>query len=70
MDGDLLRIILIGVFLVLSAFFSSSEAAFLSLQKTRLTYLVNNQVPGAKRISKMINNTERLLSTIYWVTTL
>ena len=64
MDGDLLRIILIGVFLVLSAFFSSSEAAFLSLQKTRLTYLVNNQVPGAKRISKMINNTERLLSTI------
>ena len=64
MDGDLLRIFLIGVFLVLSAFFSSSEAAFLSLQKTRLTYLVNNQVPGAKRISKMINNTERLLSTI------
>jgi len=64
MDGDLLRIILIGVFLVLSAFFSSSEAAFLSLQKTRLAYLVNNQIPGAKRISKMINNTERLLSTI------
>ena len=64
MDGDLLRIFLIGVFLVLSAFFSSSEAAFLSLQKTRLTYLVNNQVPGAKRISKMINNTERLLATI------
>jgi len=64
MDGDLLRIILIGIFLILSAFFSSSEAAFLSLQKTRLSYLVSNKIPGAKRISEMVNNTERLLSTI------
>ena len=64
MDGDLLRIILIGIFLILSAFFSSSEAAFLSLQKTRLSYLVSNNVPGAKRISEMVNNTERLFHTL------
>jgi putative hemolysin len=57
-------IILIGVFLLLSAFFSSSEAAFLSLQRTRLNYLVANNVPGAKRVYAMVTNTERLLSTI------
>ena len=57
-------IVLIGVFLLLSAFFSSSEAAFLSLQRTRLNYLVTNNIPGAKRVHDMVNNTERLLSTI------
>ncbi len=51
-------------FLVLSAFFSSSEAAFLSLQKTRIAHLVNTDVPGAKRIARMIEQPERLLSTI------
>lgn len=56
--------LLIFIFLILSAFFSSSEAAFLSLQKTRLNYLVSNNIPGAKRVSDMVNNTERLLSTI------
>ena len=57
-------VILIVVFLVLSAFFSSSEAAFLSFQKTRLSHLVNTNVPGAKRVSEMVANMERLLSTI------
>ena len=56
--------ILIAIFILFSGFFSSSEAAFLSLQRTRLTYLVNNNVPGAKRVQDMINNTDRLLSTI------
>ena len=59
-----ITIVLIAIFVLFSGFFSSSEAAFLSLQKTRLTYLVNNNVPGAKRIQDMINNTDRLLSTI------
>ena len=57
-------IVLIGIFLLLSAFFSSSEAAFLSLQRTRLNYLVNNHIPGAQRVHNMVANTERLLSTI------
>ncbi len=56
--------VLIAIFILFSGFFSSSEAAFLSLQRTRLTYLVNNKVPGAKRVQDMINNMDRLLSTI------
>ena len=59
-----ITIVLIAIFVLFSGFFSSSEAAFLSLQKTRLTYLVNNNIPGAKRVQDMINNTDRLLSTI------
>ena len=56
--------VLIAIFILFSGFFSSSEAAFLSLQRTRLTYLVNNKVPGAKRVQDLINNMDRLLSTI------
>ena len=62
--GGTLSLILIGVFLVFSAFFSSSEAAFLSLQRTRIAYLVSAGIPGAKRVADMIGQPERLLSTI------
>ena len=51
-------------FLVLSAFFSSSEAAFLSLQRTRIAHLLSEGVPGARRVANMLNEPERLLSTI------
>ena len=57
-------IVLALVFLVLSAFFSSSEAAFLSLQKATVAHLVNTGVPGARRVARMIADPERLLSTI------
>ena len=62
--GGTLSLILIGVFLVFSAFFSSSEAAFLSLQRTRIAYLVSTGIPGAKRVADMMGQPERLLSTI------
>ena len=59
-----INVALILIFLGLSGFFSSSEAAFLSIQKTRLTHLVNTNVPGAQKVADMISNTDRLLSTI------
>ncbi|MCH7800949.1 MAG: HlyC/CorC family transporter [Chloroflexi bacterium] len=62
--GGTISLILVGVLLVFSAFFSSSEAAFLSLQRTRITHLVSTGVPGAKRVADMISQPERLLSTI------
>lgn len=55
---------LILAFVVLSAFFSSSEAAFLSLQRTRIAHLLSEGVPGARRVADMLNEPERLLSTI------
>jgi putative hemolysin len=50
--------------LLLSAFFSSSETAFVSLQKIRIEHLVNTKVRGAKRVAKMVERPEKLLSTI------
>ena len=64
LEGESLRLILIGVFVLLSAFFSSSEAAFLSLERGRIAHLVSINKSGAKNVAKMIQDPERLLSTI------
>ena len=63
-ESELSVLIVSVIFLIFSAFFSSSEAAFLSLQKTRLTHLVNTGVPGARRVATMVQEPERLLATI------
>ncbi len=63
-DEQIANIVILLVLLLLSAFFSSSEAAFLSLQRTRIAHLVNLGVARAERVSKMIDEPDRLLSTI------
>ncbi|MCH7745377.1 MAG: HlyC/CorC family transporter [Chloroflexi bacterium] len=63
-DSGALSLILLLVFLIFSAFFSSSEAAFLSLERIRIAHLVNTDIPGARRVADMIEQPERLLSTI------
>ena len=63
-DGQLLSLILIGICILLSAFFSSSETAFLSLERVRLAHLISTNKPGARRVSGMLAQPERLLSTI------
>jgi len=50
--------------LSLSAFFTSSETAFVSLQRIRLEHLVKSNVKGARRVARMIERPEKLLSTI------
>jgi putative hemolysin len=52
------------VCLVLSAFFSSSETAFTALQRVKVEHMVSTNVPGARRVSRMRQHPERLLSTI------
>ncbi len=52
------------VFLALSAFFSSSETAFASLERVRVEQMVNAKVPGAERVARMMKQPEKLLSTI------
>jgi putative hemolysin len=61
---DTLYVILLIVCLLLSAFFSSSETAFISLQKVRVQQLIDNKVRGARLVSRMIEKPEKLLSTI------
>jgi len=61
---DTLYVVLFIVCLLLSAFFSSSETAFISLQKVRVQHLINSKVRGARLVSRMIEQPEKLLSTI------
>ncbi|MBA7600544.1 hypothetical protein ES703_07600 [subsurface metagenome] len=59
-----LYLVLFVICLLLSAFFSGSETAFISLQRIRLEHLVKNNVRGARRVARMIERPEKLLSTI------
>jgi putative hemolysin len=59
-----LYVLLFVACLILSAFFSSSETAFVALQRIRVEHLVNTRVHGAERIANMLERPEKLLSTI------
>jgi len=61
---ETLYVVLLVVCFFLSAFFSSSETAFISLQRIRLEHMVNTKVKGAGRVLRMIQRPEKLLSTI------
>ena len=60
----ILYLVLLFICLVLSAFFSSSETAFVSLQRVRVQHAVNTRVKGAERVARLVGKPERLLSTI------
>jgi putative hemolysin len=61
---ETLYLVLLIACLILSAFFSSSETAFISLQRIRIEQMVNAKVRGAKRVARMVEQPEKLLSTI------
>ncbi|MEL7596709.1 MAG: hemolysin family protein [Clostridiaceae bacterium] len=58
------QIILLIVLLFFSALFSASETALMSLSKIRVRHMVESKVRGAKIVSKMIDNPNKLLSGI------
>ena len=61
---ETLYLALLFVCLLLSAFFSSSETAFIALQRIRVEHMVNTKVNGADRVSRMLQRPAKLLSTI------
>jgi putative hemolysin len=50
--------------LAVSAFFSSAEAAFVSLPKLRIKYLVETGVKGAEGLAKAAEKPEKVLATV------
>ncbi len=58
------KISIILLLLVLSAFFSISETAMMALNRHRLKYLVSKNAFGAKRTQGLLAKTEQLLSLI------
>ena len=68
---ELSDLVIAAVLVLLSAFFSSSESAFLSLQDTaRLRHLVSRGSRDAIRVEEMLKEPGRLLSTILLVNNL
>ena len=63
-ESTIISISLIAFFMVLSAFFSSSETAFISLQRVRILHLANIGRAGARRMLNRMDHPERTLSTV------
>jgi putative hemolysin len=61
---ETLYLVFLFVCLLLSAFFSSAETAFISLQRIRLEHLVSTKVKRAGLVARMTERPEKLLSTI------
>jgi len=64
MIEDFFRIALFLLFVILSAFFSSSEVALIAITRAKVRTLVNEKRPGADALSALKNNPDRILITI------
>lgn len=61
---DVWLVIVMGIFLILSAFFSASETALMSLSKIRLRHLQEEKVKHADLVQSLVEKPNRLLGSI------
>ncbi|MDY3722204.1 MAG: hemolysin family protein [Treponema sp.] len=64
MSNIVLQLILILFLVVLAGFFSSSETAYLSLQKLKVRRMLEEKQPGAKTVADLRENLDKLLTTV------
>ena len=64
MDANAIQILVMGIMLVLSAYFSATETAFSSLNKTRIKTLAEKGNKKAEAVLKLSDKYDKLLSTI------
>lgn len=57
-------IIILGILILISAYFSGSETGMMSLNRYRLRHLEKNNHRGAKRVSKLLARTDQLIGLI------
>jgi putative hemolysin len=62
--SDIIYIILLVIFVLLSAYFAASEIAFISLQRYKLENLIKNNVKNARLVAWFKDRPEKFLSTI------
>ncbi len=62
--SSLIQIGLLIILLIGSGFFSASETALMSISKIRIRYMEEDGVKGAKLVSKLLEDSNRLLSSI------
>lgn len=63
-EGDVFRIAVLVVLLLLSGFFSGSETALLTLDRLRVRYLQQRGRPGADLLAQVLEQPDRLLGGI------
>lgn len=63
-SSEVTQLIIIGTLLLLSAFFSSAETAFTTVNKLRIRSLAEENNKKAKLINKLIENPAKMLSAI------
>lgn len=63
-SGDAIQIISLILLLLLSAFFSSAETALTTVSQLRIRQMLDENVRGARTLSKLLENRSKLLSTI------
>lgn len=59
-----LYVVLLIACILMSAFFSGSETAFVSMQRIRLEHMVSTGVKHADRVARMVQKPEKFLSTV------
>ena len=65
LDSDgLWKVIVLIICLALSATFSASETALMSLSKLRVQQMLEKKVKGAERVDKLLSDPSKLLSAI------
>jgi len=62
--SEILYLIILLVCVALTAFFCSSETAFLSLQKVKLEHMVSTGTRGARQLAKMVERPEKFLAVV------
>jgi len=60
----MIYLVLLLVCMALSAFFCSSETAFISVQRIKIEQLISAKVKGAARVARLVERPERFLSTV------
>ena len=58
------KILILAGLLLLSAFFSGSETALVSISRLRVRHLLKQNKPGARALKKLKDDPKRLLITI------
>ncbi|MBO9490237.1 HlyC/CorC family transporter [Endozoicomonas sp. G2_1] len=56
--------VILGILILISAYFSSSETGMMSLNRYRLRHLEKQNHKGAKRVSKLLDKPDRLIGLI------
>lgn len=62
-SSEVTQLVILGVLLLLSAFFSSAETAMTTVNKLRIRSLAEDNVKEAKLVNQLIESPEKMLST-------